>query len=179
MLNYTRFTVFFYTFCLLCQLTACSDKSQPSPTSQLPPQVKPENSVSEDIVDQENHVPEDITQEELGQYREELKDNSPSELIERARSDVSFIETSSKTIAKHLADNDISAAKRINADISKVIEKNQILLNVITLRILAAEFSPKEVETMKEISSEMLKALELMETVNNVALEIIEENDND
>ena len=60
-----------------------------------------------------------------------------------------------------------------------MIKKNQILLNVITLRILAAEFSPKEVETMKEISSEMLKALELVETVNNVALEIIEENDND
>lgn len=175
-LRHRRVVIFGSILYIICSLLACDGKSSP------PSEVLHENSIPVEKQQQEADTPDDnaqeadeITADELGAYREELKNISTDELIAKVRSDASHIKASAKALARHLADNEKEEADEIIIDLQKYLEKSVVLVNVITLRELAEEFSQEQNSTMKNVISEIMEALDLAEEVNNMAMKITKE----
>ena len=170
-LGHRRFVFLGYILCMMCCLFACDDKATPPrPAQEGPTPVTSEQKEVDNAQDADT-----LTEDELDAYRQEIGDLSPNELIAKARSNASEIKLSAKAIARHLANNNTEEAEKIAADLKKIMKKNEIVVNIITLRLLSGEFPKEQSSTIKDLISEMTEALELAETVNNVAIKLTEE----
>ena len=163
--------------CLSSTFIACSDKAQspPRPKQVNPTSVKSEGKKIKKTI--ANNLPSELTGDEISEYKQELSNLSPEELIDAARFDVSDMEISVKAIAAHLANHEMEDAEREAANLLKKMKNNNILLNVITLRILADEFSVEQVHKIGDIRLEMQDILKRAQVINEVAIKLTSEHE--
>ena len=162
-----RVVVLVYLLCLICSLIACDDKA-PAPPSQHESEHPPEkDSNTQDVMTS--------TDDELEAYRQEVATLSPDEIIAQIRLEATVIQMKSKSIAKHLADNNREEAERIAADVEKRGKKSIVLGEVLKLRHLAGELSQQQISAMRDATSEMIEVLDFSIEVSEMAIKLTEE----